>query len=94
MIAMLDVEVHDALHADLPDPPVLDPHIMARTLSNYVPHPNPIIGIDNFRFAVDKAIRHDRTLDIERQVAMLTIEAVTLQLPYIREGLIADAHML
>lgn len=75
-----------------PAPPPLDIHIAQRASGLYVPHTNPLIAIDNFRFAVDKALRHPRAHDIERNVAMLTIEAVTLQLPFIREGLITDNY--
>lgn len=90
LIAALDGEVHTALHNACPAPPPLDVHVAQQTAHLYQPHPNPLIGIDNFRYAVEQAIRHPRTHDIERQLGMLTIEAVTLQLPFIREGLVAD----
>lgn len=51
-----------------------------------------IEGIDNFRFAVEQAMRHPRSHDLEQQTAMLAIEAVTLQLPFIREGLVSDDY--
>jgi hypothetical protein len=92
MIALMGVEEHTALHNACPAPPPLDIHIAQRASGLYVPHTNPLIAIDNFRFAVDKALRHPRAHDIERNVAMLTIEAVTLQLPFIREGLITDNY--
>lgn len=90
LIALMALEPHDAIHAECPAPPPLDPFTAQRVSKLYVPHPNPLQGIDNFRYAVDQAIRHPKTQEIEKQVAMLTIEAVTMQLPYIRQGLISD----
>jgi hypothetical protein len=90
MIALMAVDPHNALHRDCPAPPPLDPYTAQRVSGLYVPHPNPLVGIDNFRFAVEKAIRHRKTKDIEKQIGLLTIEAVTLQLPYIRDGLVGD----
>ena len=90
MIALMETDAHDALHDACPAPPPLDVHMSQRTSRLYVPHPNPLIAVDNFRFAVEQAMRHPRTMDIERQVAMLTIEAVTLQLPFLRDGLVTD----
>lgn len=90
MMALMEINAHRALHAACPAPPPLDPFTAQRTARLYVPHPNPLIGVDNFRFAVEQAIRQPRTHDIESQTAMLAIEAVTLQLPFIREGLVSD----
>lgn len=92
MIALLDVETHRELHRQCPAPPPLDPFMAQRASKLYVPHPNPLQGIDNFRFAVEQALRHPRSHDLEQQSAMLAIEAVTLQLPYIRDGLISDEY--
>lgn len=90
LIALIDVDTHRELHRACPAPPSLDPFTAARTVRLYEPTPNPLQGIDNFRFAVEQAMRHERSHDIEQQIAMLTIEAVTLQLPFIRRGLISD----
>ncbi len=90
LIALMDVDTHRELHRACPAPPPLDVFMAQRALKLYQPHSNPLQGIDNFRFAVEQAIRHPRSHDLERQNAMLAIEAVTLQLPFIREGLITD----
>ena len=90
LIAPIEVAVHRELHRECPAPPPLDVFTAQRVNRLYVPHPNPLQGIDNFRFAVEQAIRDPRSHDIERQVGMLAIEAVTLQLPFIREGLVMD----
>jgi len=90
MIALMAVDAHNALHDACPAPPPLDVHMSQRVSGLFVPHNNPLIAVDNFRFAVENALRHPRTHDIERQVAMLTIEAVTLQMPFLRDGLISE----
>lgn len=92
LIALLDVDTHRELHKACPAPPPLDVFMAQRTLKLYEPDSNPLQGIDNFRFAVEQAMRHPRSHDIEHQTAMLAIEAVTLQLPFIREGLISDSY--
>lgn len=90
MLALIDVEVHDSLHPACAAPPPLDPFTAERVHRLYVPHPNPIQAIDNLRFAIDKSIRHPKTHSIEKEIGLLTIEAVTTQLPYIREGIVSD----
>ncbi len=92
MLAVLDVDVHTELHKDVPAPPPLDVFMSQQVVALYEPHTNPLQGIDNFRFAVEQAARHPHSHELERQLAMLTIEAVTLQLPFIREGLVADEY--
>jgi len=90
LIALMDIYSHQELHKACPAPPPLDVFTAQRVARLYVPHPNPLQGIDNFRFAVEEAIRHPKSHDIERQTGMLAIEAVTLQLPFIRDGLVTD----
>jgi hypothetical protein len=89
MIALLEIDSHRELHAASPAPPPLDPFTAQRVSRLYVPSPNPLQAIDNFRYAVEQAIRSPKSHDIERQTAMLAIEAVTIQLPFIREGLVS-----
>jgi len=89
MIALLDLDVHNALHKDLPGVPPLDIYIARAANHLYKRHTNPLQAVDNVRFAIDQAIRHPRAHDIEIQSGLITIEAITLQLPYLRDGLIS-----
>jgi len=90
MIALLDHDPHDALHRACPGVPPLDIYMAQRVGSLYVPHTDPLIGIDNYSFAVEKAMASPKSHEIERRMAALTIEAVRLQIPFIREGLIHE----
>lgn len=88
MIALMDYDVHADLHRQCPGVPPLDIFMAQRVNKLYVPHPNPLQGIDNIRYAIEEAMRNPNAHELERQVAMLAIEAVTVQAPFIREGLI------
>lgn len=88
MIALMDWDVHTDLHRACPAPPPLDIFAAQRVNKLYVPHPNPLQAIDNIRYAIEDAIRSPKAHEIERQMGMLTIEAITLQAPFIRAGLI------
>lgn len=88
MIALMDIQTHDELHLACPAPPPLDIYMSQHVLSMYHPNQDPFKAIDSFRLAVDEAIKHPRTRDIERSIGLLAIEAVTMQIPYLKEGLI------
>lgn len=90
MIALLDHETHDALHRACPGVPPLDVYMVQRVKGLYVPHANPLVGIDRYSRAIETAMLHPRAHSIERQLAQLTLEAVRLQVPFIREGLMDE----
>lgn len=90
MIALIDPDAHDALHRACPGVPPLDIWTAQRARSIMVPHPNPIQAIDNYLYAVDRATLSPKSHQIERDLAALTMMAVELQKPYIKEGLINE----
>jgi len=88
MIAHIDLDTHDELHKVCPGVPPLDIYMAQRVQKLYEPHANPIKGIDRLSSAIEIASQHHRAHPIEVSLAMLTIQAVRLQIPFIREGLI------
>ncbi len=88
MIALLDHDSHDALHRACPGVPPLDVYMVQRVKNLYVPHADPLVGIDRYSSAIEVAMLHHRAHPIEKELAGLTLEAVRLQIPFIREGLV------
>lgn len=88
MIALLDHDSHDELHRACPGVPPLDIYMAQRVKGLYVPHADPLVGIDRLTSAIELASKHPRSHYIERGLANLTIEAVRLQIPFIQGGLI------
>ena len=88
MIALLDHDPHDALHRECPGVPPLDIYTVRRVKNLYVPHADPLVGIDRYCKAVEIASQHHRSHTIEQALSGLVIESVRLQIPFIREGLI------
>lgn len=89
MIALLDPEVHDALHDACPGVPPLDVWTAQRVRRLYVPTPDPILATEHYMRAVEQAMQSPKSHTIERQVASLAIFAVDLQRPFLRRGLIS-----
>jgi hypothetical protein len=87
MIAILDEDTHDELHRNCPPVPPLDIFTAQRTRNLYIPDPNPLKAIQSLCMAIEGAMKSPKSHYIEREVAKLTIEAVQLQLPYIRYGM-------
>lgn len=88
MIALIDPDVHDELHRACPGVPALDIWTAQRARTFMVPHPNPLQAIDNYLIAVERARESKKSHPIERDLAALTMMAVELQIPFIKEGLI------
>lgn len=88
MIALLDPDVHDELHKACPGVPPLDLFTAQRVRRLYIADQNPLKAIDNYMFAVDLASQHPKSHDIEVQLSQLAIQAVEMQKPFIKEGLI------
>jgi len=88
MIALIDYDSHDDLHRACPGVPPLDIYMAQRVNKLYQPHPDPLKGIDRLSSAIETASQHHRAHPIEVQLAGLTLEAVRLQIPFIKGGLI------
>ena len=87
-MARLYYDSHIELHQNCPAVPVLPHHLAASVLKLYVPHGDPLVGMDNYVSAVQEATKSPRLHRIELELAELNIEAVMAQRPYIRSGLV------
>lgn len=88
IVAMPD-DIHRELHSNVPGVPVID-IFMARRVKSIMAKErmgDPLEAIDTFCFAIEEAMQHHKTYDTERSVGKAAIEAVRMQLPYIRDTL-------
>lgn len=88
LIVPMYSDEHDALHKEVTMVPVPNYRLGQAILSIYRDNPDDHIrSIENLIRAADQAIGHPRMKPIERALGELFIEAVELQLPFIRGGL-------
>lgn len=88
LVATMDIYAHRELHRQCPSVPPLSTYLASLARMGYMPHPDPMRAMDNFMFAVQEASKHPRTHRIDRSLAQLTIGAVELQRPFVRDGLV------
>lgn len=86
--------IHNDLHAECPAVPLLGYHTLRRTLNEFYPQRETLPSIDNLLFAIDLAADHPKAHPIERQLASLAMQAIELQKPFIREGLVVPERHL
>lgn len=77
--------LHNEIHAECPPVPLLAIHSLERTAHFFKPGRDTLQSMDNLMDAIERSVEHPRTHEIERELAMLAIEAIDLQRPFIRE---------
>lgn len=87
LIPRIPREVHEELHKACPPVPLLGFYALKRTVKMWTPDNFTLASIDNLQFAIEDAAKHEKSHEIESQLAYLAIEALELQKPFIREGL-------
>lgn len=88
LIPHIDRELHDEIHRNCPPVPMLGNYALARTLTGFEPTTNTIQTIGRLQSALERATRPSRAHPLERDLAGLAIEALDLQIPFIREALL------
>ncbi len=83
----LERETHQELHANVPPVPLLGYTALFRVLNTIQPRHDPAHDIDDLLFSIDKATRQSNTHPIERELGLLSIEAIELQRPYIMDDI-------
>lgn len=89
LIPLMDRPAHNELHRHCPAIPLLG-HVAAfRTLRAFeVERGNTLQTLDNLCFAIEEANRSPKAHRIERAMGDLAIDALRLQIPFIKEGII------
>lgn len=88
LIVPMEKTSETLLHEAISVVPLPDPHTALRTFNTFQPSPTYVGSIMNLITCLDEAIRHPRCSRLEKDLGGLTIYALELQLPYIRDGLI------
>lgn len=86
LIVPMDKQVEEALHQEISTIPVLDHFTAVHTYNNYEASNTYIGSIHNLMRAIEIGSNHRKSTRLEKQLAQLTIYALELQVPFIREG--------
>lgn len=79
-------EAHVALHNSIAIVPVPDRHTLQRVVGMFEPTPDIYANIDGLIGAIDLASSHDQVHPNDRLLAELTMNALSRQIPFIRQG--------
>ena len=79
--------IHNAIHAHTPPVPLLGYETLVQVQKNFRPTSDTLETLDLLCDSIVEAGRHPRAHPIERELGELTIEALQLQVPFLREGL-------
>ena len=88
----MEREVHEELHKNTPGVPLLGYRALQLVNREFIPSDTVLRSIDNLMKAFEIASRHPRAHPIDRDLAMLAVEAVELQRSYVRRGLWNDTE--
>lgn len=88
LIPRIDRDAHESLHANCPPVPLLGHYALMGTVARFQPTGDTLRDISGLQSAMEQATRSSRFHPIERDLAGLAIEALDLQIPFIKEGLI------
>lgn len=80
--------IHKELHDNCPPVPCLGYNGLLQAYKNFEPTDDTFTSVDNLLFAIEKASHHPKAHPVERELAQLAVEAIDLQRPYIKEGLL------
>lgn len=79
----LDRKVHEEIHRECPPVPLLGYYALSNVLSNVSPIKEPKHDLDEVMSAIELSTQHKRAHPLERELGLLSIEAIRLQLPFI-----------
>lgn len=82
----MSVAAHNLLHEMCPPVPVPQHYTLMHVARDLPQGLDIVQGIDTYCELVEESNRHPRIKPVERQLNLLSIEAIRQQLPFIREG--------
>lgn len=85
LIADLPRPEHDEIHRRVALVPLLGVYALQRVANRYEPTPSLYRNIDNFCLEVERANKHPKAHRLERQLGLLTIEAMQDQKDILKE---------
>lgn len=90
LIPYLDRDVHEELHRECPPVPNLDYFCLQSMRKHFRQGRDTLGTMDNLMKAIEKGVDNNRFHELQIAMAMLSIEAIELQKPYIKEGIVYD----
>lgn len=87
LVPRISRELHEEIHRNCPPIPLLGYHALTRVLSEFKQERDTLRTIDNLQLAIEHSSRHYKTHPVERELSYLAIEAIGLQIPYLKEEL-------
>lgn len=87
LIPALPREVHNSIHEHCPPVPLLGYHALKRVGRLWVPNRDTLQSVDNLLFAIEEAHDDPRCHGIEKSLGFLSMQAIELQRPFLKEGL-------
>lgn len=82
-------EVEEILHKHVTTVPLLDQYTARHAYREFVPQTSYIGSIYGLMTAIEAGTRHPKATQIQKRLGELTVHAIELQVPYIREGMTA-----
>ena len=88
LIVPLHNAEHQALHNAVTTVPLLDHQTAKRVDRDYHPIRGSYIGsVFELMHVIEDAFKHPRASELEKALGQLTVHALEMQIPFIREGL-------
>lgn len=78
---------HTELHENTPLVPFMGYYALCRTVRDYEPGDGLLQSMENLMRSIEGATRHPKAHPLEKDLAMLAVQAVDLQRPYIARSL-------
>jgi len=88
LIPLLEQDIHNVLHRKNPAVPLLGFYALRQVANDFRPGADTLESLDNLRFSIYLAGEHPRAHPIERDLAALAIETLTLQHEILRGNII------
>ena len=89
LIVPLDIDAHNELHRNVAAVPSLTHDLAGRAFAlfrDYGDAHDPIDNLQNYMASIEEAVKHPKTMELERSMAELTVWACEMQIPYIQQG--------
>lgn len=88
LMPLMDRDVHNELHRNVPTVPLLGHVALYRVARDFKPTGDTFESMDRLMSAIEAAGRNPKSHPFEREIGALTVRAIDMQRPYIKEGII------
>lgn len=89
LIPLMDYDIHRELHKECPPVPLLSQHVLNLVMNGFKAVPGDTLAtMGNLTTSIAEALESPHIHELEREMGGLTIRAIELQRPFVKEGLI------